>query len=73
MKPPPTNPTAGSIKMRTSGFVTMQSSIVSPEGLLQGTLDPITGFIPMEQAGVPYWDIVSITVWRTLDIGAPPS
>ena len=68
IQPPAYNPHLPSIKMRSAGYVVMQSSIVAPEGVLQGSLDPITGRIPVDQSGVPFGDIVSIAVWRKLDV-----
>ena len=68
IQPPAYNPHLPSIKMRSAGLVVMQSSIVAPEGVLQGSLDPITGRIPMDQSGVPFGDIVSIAIWRKLDV-----
>jgi hypothetical protein len=68
VKPPPIDPRLPTIKMRTAGLVIMQSSIVAPDGVLQGALDPVTGLIPMDQSGVFFADIVSVAVWRTLDV-----
>ena len=66
--PPPVDRTLPSIKMRSAGTLTVQSAIVAPDGVLEGTLDPVTGLIPLDQVGIPYGDVVSIAVWRTFDI-----
>jgi hypothetical protein len=68
IRPPMPNPMLPSIKVKTSGLVMMQSSIVAPDGVLQGTLDPVTGLIPMDQSGVPFADIVSLAIWRKTDV-----
>lgn len=66
--PPPIDPRLPKIKTRSAGFLVMASNVVAPEGVLHGTLDPVTGYIPIDEAGVLYSDIFSVAVWRTLDV-----
>jgi hypothetical protein len=56
------------IKTRSVGFVVATANILQPEGITQGTLDPVTGLIPMDQSGILFTDIISIAIWRSLDI-----
>lgn len=69
--PPPVDPTLRRIKTRSAGMVLLKSNIVAPEGVLHGTLDPVTGMIPLDQSGVLFSDIYTIAVWRTGGCTAP--
>lgn len=68
VQPPAVDPRLPRIKTRSVGFVVASANVLQPEGVVQGTLDPVTGFIPMDQAGILYADIVSIAIWRSLDV-----
>ncbi len=65
--PVPLDPTAPKIVVRSAGLVLLKQGVVSFEGVTHGHLDPVTGFIPLDQAGVRYSEILSVAVWRNLD------
>ena len=65
---PPIDPTQKQIKTTSAGMFVRSANIVAPAGVMQGTLDPVTGMIPMDTSGVAYNDLVSIAVWRQLDV-----
>jgi hypothetical protein len=66
--PPPFDPRLPRIIVKSAGIVLLKRGMVAPEGVSEGTLDPITGMIPMDQAGVLYPDIFTICVWRKIDV-----
>jgi hypothetical protein len=68
VQPPPIDPSLRRIKCKAAGFIVATASIVAPEGVQHGTLDPVTGHIPMDTSGVLYSDIVSVAVYRKLDV-----
>lgn len=68
VKPPPLNMALPRIKTTSAGAFVRTGSWVAPEGVLHGTMDPITGAIPIDQSGVLYTDIISVAVYRKLDI-----
>ena len=68
VRPPPVDPRLPRIKTRSVGFVVASANVLQPEGIVQGTLDPVTGLVPMDQTGILYADIVSIAIWRSLDV-----
>ena len=68
VRPPQPDLRLKQIKTTSAGMFVRNANLVAPAGVLQGTLDPITGMIPMDTSGVAYNDIVSIAVWRELDI-----
>jgi hypothetical protein len=65
--PPPVDPRLPRIVVKSAGVVLMKRGMVAPEGVSEGTLDPVTGFIPMDQSGVLYSDVITIAVWRKID------
>jgi hypothetical protein len=66
--PPPFDPNAKSIRVKSAGLVLLKMGEVTAHGVAEGTLDPVTGMLPMEQAGVLFGDIKSIAVWRKVDV-----
>ena len=56
------------IRVKSAGLVLMKQGEVGPYGVSEGTLDPVTGMIPMDQSGVGWNDIRSIAVWRKVDV-----
>jgi len=68
VRPPQIDPTLKQIKTTSAGMFVRNANIVAPAGVMQGTLDPVTGLIPMDTSGVAYQDIVSVAVWREFDI-----
>jgi hypothetical protein len=66
--PPPFDPNARSIRVKSAGLVLLKMGEVTPHGVAGGTLDPVTGMVPMDQAGVLFVDIKSIAVWRKVDV-----
>lgn len=68
VKPPPIDMRLKRIKTTSAGAFVRTGSWVAPEGVLHGTMDPITGAIPIDQAGVLYTDIISVAVFRKLDV-----
>jgi hypothetical protein len=65
---PPQLGYASTIRVKSGGMVLMKMGEVTPYGISEGTLDPVTGMIPIEQSGILYGDVYSIAVWRTLDV-----
>lgn len=57
----------GVIKVRASGTLQRTQGAVGPLGISHGTLDPITGHIPMDSLSIPWPDIYSIALWRRPD------
>ena len=68
VRPPAVDPRLPRVKTRSVGFVVATANILQPEGVTQGTLDPVTGLIPMDQSGILFTDIISIAIWRSLDV-----
>jgi hypothetical protein len=66
--PPPFNPQAERVKVVTNGLVLRKMGLIAPEGVSEGTLDPVTGYIPMDQHGVYFGDIFTVAVWRKVDV-----
>ena len=56
------------IRVKSAGMVLMKQGEVGPYGVSEGTLDPVTGMIPLDQSGVGWNDIRSIAVWRKVDV-----
>jgi hypothetical protein len=63
----PPEPGGKEIKSKSSGVVMRKLAVVGPHGVAHGTLDPVTGYIPMDKQGITYEDIATIAVWRRLD------
>jgi hypothetical protein len=66
--PPPPDPTAERVKVRSAAVVTYRLGVVDVLGVSEGMADPVTGLIPIDEAGVAYTDIFTVTVWRKIDI-----
>jgi hypothetical protein len=63
--PPPARP--GELKSKSSGWLLRKVSVVGPGGIAHGTLDPVTGHIPMDTLGITWEDVLSITTWQRRD------
>jgi hypothetical protein len=66
--PPPFDARLPRIVVKSAGVALTKRGMVAPEGVSEGTLDPVTGFIPMDQSGVLYPDVFTIAVWRKVDV-----
>jgi hypothetical protein len=66
--PPPPHPALESIRVRSAGAVTYRFGVVDPLGVSEGTLDPVIAVGEIERNGIAWNDIVSIAVWRKLDV-----
>ena len=66
--PAPFNPQAERVKVISNGLVLRKMGLVAPEGVSEGTMDPVTGYIPMDQNGVYFGDIFTVAVWRKIDV-----
>ena len=66
--PAPLNPQAERVKVVSNGLVLRKMGLVAPEGVSEGTLDPVTGYIPMDQNGVYFGDIFTVAIWRKVDV-----
>ncbi len=66
--PPPVDPRLPRVVVKSAGIVLMRQGVLAAEGVLEGTLDPFVALIPMDQAGIRYGDIVSVAVWRKIDV-----
>lgn len=64
---PPEAIPAKVVKVRSSGLLARSQGVVGPAGISHGTLDPITGRIPMDSLTIPWGDIYSIALWRRPD------
>jgi hypothetical protein len=64
---PPPNPAAPRIKSKSAAGALVEYAIVEAQGVAQGALDPITGFIPMDKNGVAFHDVATIAIWRRPD------
>ena len=62
--PPPPSP--GVVNVRWSEVFTIHFGKLESMGVGSGTNDPVTGLIALEQSGVLFPDVVSITIWRTI-------
>jgi hypothetical protein len=67
VRPPPHNG-ARDITVKSAGAFLRKMGQVDPEGVSEGILDPVTGMLPIDQAGVRYVHIYSVAVWRSMDI-----
>jgi hypothetical protein len=65
--PPAVDPALPTIKVKAPGILLTQCA-VTPEGVTQGLLDPVTGMIPLDQAGIAFADILTVTTWRSVDV-----
>jgi hypothetical protein len=66
--PPPFDASARTIRVKSAGLVLLKMGEVTPHGIAEGTLDPVTGMLPMDQSGVLFGDVKSIAVWRNVDV-----
>lgn len=57
------------IKVKSAGLLTYRMGLLEPQGVVEGTLDPVTGAIPMDSVGVLYADIFTVAIWRKVDVG----
>lgn len=53
--------------MKSASVMTYRYGVLESLGVAEGQTDPVTGFIPMDKAGVAYPDVVSLAVWRKPD------
>ena len=67
-RPPAFDPNAKRIKVRWAGGFAYHVGAVEAQGVVEGMADPVTGAIPMEQAGVAFGDIFTVAVWRKIDV-----
>jgi hypothetical protein len=67
-RPPAFDPKAKRIKVRSAGGFTYRIGAVEAQGVVEGMADPVTGAIPMDQAGVAFGDIFTVAVWRKIDV-----
>jgi len=65
---PPFDPRAPRIVVKSAGTFLYKRGMLAPEGVSEGTLDPVTGLIPMDLSGVLWADVVSVAVWRQVDV-----
>jgi hypothetical protein len=63
---PPPHPAARPYKIKWSIVMTYRFATLDPGGVSSGTLDPVIGLAPIDQAGIAFPDVVSIAVWRKL-------
>lgn len=54
--------------MKAAGLVSYRLGIVEAEGVAAGDTDPVLGMIPMDKSGVAHGDILTISVWRKIDV-----
>jgi hypothetical protein len=66
--PPPVDPRLPRVVVKSAGVVVMKRGVVAAEGVTEGTLDPVAGLVAMDESGVLYGDILSVAVWRTIDV-----
>ncbi len=66
--PVPFDPRAERVKVTSNGIVLRKMGLVAPEGVSEGTLDPVTGYIPIDQNGVYFGDIFTVAIWRKVDV-----
>lgn len=66
--PPPYDPSLPRIVVKFSTWVLLKRAEVAPEGVSEGTLDPVTGLVPMDKSGILYADIQTIAVYRKVDV-----
>jgi hypothetical protein len=66
--PPPIDPRLPTIKVKSSGVVLMKQGAVAPEGVSEGTLDPVIGLVPIDKSGVLYSDVITIAIYRKIDL-----
>lgn len=68
VQPPPTDAAWPPVRVKFSGFPVNRTAMVTSTMLSEGILDPVTGLIPLESGGIAYPEIVSVTVWRKVDV-----
>ncbi len=68
VRPPPIDPGAERVKVRSAAVVTYRIGMLDPQGVSEGMADPITGLVPIDQSGVAYQDVVTIGIWRKPDL-----
>jgi hypothetical protein len=62
------DPRVPNVRVKSAGLVLYKMGEVSPYGVSEGVLDPVTGLIPMDQSGVAFPDIYTVAVWRKIDV-----
>ena len=68
VQPPPVNWSGGQVKVRSAGALTHKMGSADPQGVVEGTLDPVTGHIPVDSSGILYRDIYTVALWRKVDV-----
>lgn len=66
--PPPPLPTTQAIRVRSAGAFEYRFGIVEAFGVAEGALDPVIGRVATEKNGIAWPDVISIAVWRKLDV-----
>lgn len=66
--PPPPHPGLEIIQVRSAGAATYSFGAVEPFGVAEGMLDPVIAVGEVSRNGIAWPEIVSIAVWRKLDV-----
>lgn len=64
--PPPFDPRIAVVRVKWASLVTYKFGELQAHGVGSGNNDPILGMIPMDQSGVLFPDISSVTFWRKI-------
>lgn len=70
LRPPAPAESSSRIKVKSSGAFLRRFAVLEPDGLQEGTLDPVTGHIPMTDAKVAYRAVFTVAVWRRIPWGS---
>jgi hypothetical protein len=62
------DPTARRITVRWAATFTVRMGMLEPVGVAEGMADPITGLIPLDQNGIMFPDVYSVTIWRKPEV-----
>lgn len=65
--PPPVNPNAKTVKVKTASAFVLFRGTVQADAIAHGPLDPVTGLVPISENAICYPAIESIAVWRKID------
>lgn len=68
VQPPPPSP--GKVQVKAASLFSYRLGVVEAEGVAAGELDPVIAMVAMDKSGVAHHDILTISVWRKIDVRA---
>ncbi|MGV3622724.1 MAG: hypothetical protein ACO1OB_18035 [Archangium sp.] len=66
--PPPVDRKAKELSLKAPGVALVSQAVLKPDAIGFGALDPIIGAFPIDEKGVRYAHLYSVTLWREFSI-----